>query len=204
MEQVQYKSPHYTVEEYLALEEKSEVRHEYYQGEIFAMAGASLAHNRIIRNGSSVIQQLLGSGACEAFIDGALLKIDDSCILYPDLVVSCHPDDLVAERILHHPSVVLEVLSPSSADYDRTSKLRLYQRLSSLRHYVLVRQDYCWVECLTRQVGEVSPENEWTLQVYDALTDELHLSALGIRVPLMELYARVKLDTPPQIRMKPE
>lgn len=197
MEQAQ--PPQYTVEEYLALEEVSEVRHEYYQGEIFAMAGASLAHNRIIRNSSAAIQSLLGTQGCEVFIDGALLKIDASTILYPDLIVSCHPDDLEADRILQHPSVLIEVLSPKSADYDRTAKLRFYQRLPSLRHYVLIRQDYCWVECLTRVVEQADTESEWTLQVYDALTDELHLAALGIRVPLAELYARVRLGVPPQM-----
>ncbi|HLK98481.1 MAG TPA: Uma2 family endonuclease [Hymenobacter sp.] len=180
MEQVQSHPPRYTIEEYLALEDKSEVRHEYYQGEIFAIAGASLARNRIVGNSYRALGDRVDSAICETFLDGALVQVDEACVLYPDLVVSCHPDDLAADWILHHPSVIFEVLSPSSADYDRTSKLRLYQRLVSLRHYVLVRQDYCWVECLTRQVGEVSPENEWTLQVYDTLTDELHLSALGV------------------------
>ncbi|MBT9393473.1 Uma2 family endonuclease [Hymenobacter sp. NST-14] len=192
----------YTVEEYLKLEESSEIRHEFYRGEIFAMSGASLSHNRIIRNGATSTQRLLNDGACEVFLDGAQLKIDATCFLYPDLTISCHPDDLAADRILAHPSVVFEVLSPSSADYDRTSKLRLYQQLPSLRHYVLVRQDYCWVECLTRQPQSAGAENEWTLQVYDKLSDELHLSALSIRVPLTELYARVKLEQPPQIRLR--
>ena len=185
----------YTVEEYLALEETSEVRHEFYHGEIFAMAGGSLAHNRIIRNGSAVIQQLLGHSACEVFLDGALLKIDNSCFVYPDLLVSCHPDDLEADRILQHPSVVVEVLSPATTAYDRTTRLRFYQQLPSVQHYVLVQQEYCWAECLTRQPGQ---ENQWTLQVYDALSDELHLSALQLRIPLTELYARVKLGPPPQ------
>ena len=196
--------PQYTVEEYLALEETSEIRHEYYQGEIYAMSGASLAHNRIIGNGYRALDDRLNLGQCEVFIDGALLKIDDATILYPNLIVSCHPDDLEAERILQHPAVLVEVLSPKSADYDRTAKLRFYQRLPSLRHYVLIRQDYCWVECLTRVVEQADTENEWTLQVYDALTDELHLAALGIRVPLTELYARVRLGTPPQMPSKLE
>jgi len=191
--------PHFhSVEEYLALEEQSETRHEYYRGEVFAMAGASLSHNRIIRNGSAALLGMLSTD-CEVFIDGALLKVDSSCFLYPDLSISCHPDDLIADRILEHPSVIVEVLSPSSADYDRTYKLRLYQQVPDLRHYVLVRQDYCWVECLTRQVEKKDTESEWTLQVYDKLTDELHLSALGIRVPLEALYARVKLEQPPQV-----
>lgn len=204
MEQAAALPPRYTVAEYLALEDASEVRHEFYRGEIFAMAGASLSHNRIIGNGYRALGDQLGTTGCEVFLDGALVKVDDTCILYPDLTVSCHPDDLAADRILQHPSVIMEVLSPSSADYDRTSKLRLYQQLPSLRHYVLVRQDYCWVECLTRHPEALNPENEWTLQIYDQLTAELHLSALGTRVPLAELYARVKLEQPPQIRMKSE
>lgn len=192
----------YTVEEYLKLEESSEIRHEFYHGEIFAMSGASLPHNRIIGNGYRALGDRLNPDQCEVFLAGAQLQVDASCLLYPDLTISCHPDDLAADRILAHPSVVFEVLFPSSADYDRTSKLRLYQQLPSMRHYVLVRQDYCWVECLTRQPESAGAENEWTLQVYDKLTDELHLAALSIRVPLAELYARVKLEQPPQIRLR--
>ncbi|UYZ61619.1 Uma2 family endonuclease [Hymenobacter weizhouensis] len=134
---------HYTVEEYLALEDASEVRHKYYQGEVFAMAGASLPHNHIIGNSYRALGDRLDASRCEVFLDGALLKIDDSCFIYPDLLVSCHPADLAADRILQHPSVIFEVLSPASAAYDRTAKLRFYQRLPSVRHYVLVQQEYC-------------------------------------------------------------
>ncbi|OON66857.1 Uma2 family endonuclease [Hymenobacter sp. CRA2] len=184
----------YSVEEYLALEEVSEVRHEFYQGEIFAMTGASLPHNRLIKNSVRAIEDRINPDMCEAFIDGALVEISADCYLYPDVVVSCHDEDLASDRILRHPSVIIEVLSPKTADYDRTSKLRLYQRLSSLQHYVLIRQDYCWVDCLTRAA------DEWSLRVYDSLADELELSALNIRIPLAELYKRVKLDNPPQLQ----
>ncbi|GAA4009706.1 Uma2 family endonuclease [Hymenobacter fastidiosus] len=202
MEQPTSLPPRYTIAEYLALEEASEIRHEFYQGEIFAMSGASLPHNRIIGNGYRALGDRLDLTVCEPFVDGAMVQVSAACILYPDLTVSCHPDDLESTKLLRNPVVIFEVLSPSSADYDRTSKLRLYQQLPSLRHYVLVRQDYCWAECLTRQAQAVDAESEWTLQIYDALTDELHLSALGIRVPLAELYARVKLDQPPQFQLK--
>ncbi|WP_460675548.1 Uma2 family endonuclease [Hymenobacter coalescens] len=183
----------YTVEEYLALEEVSEVRHEYYRGEIFAMSGASLPHNRVLGNSYMALMNRLNPDVCEAFIDGALVEISSECYLYPDVIVSCHDEDLASDRILRHPSVIIEVLSPKTADYDRTSKLRLYQRLPSLQHYVLIRQDYCWVDCLTRAA------DEWSLRVYDSLTDELELSTLGITLPLAELYKRVKLQKPPQL-----
>ena len=193
MEQRQPTAPYYSAEEYLALEIQSEIRHEYYQGELYAMAGASLPHNRIIRNGIIAIQQRINSGQCETFVDGALLKVLDAYYFYPDLIVSCDARDLEAERILQHPTVLIEVLSPNSADYDRTTKLRLYRQLPSLQHYVLIRQDYCWVECLTR-----TPNDEWTLSIYDDLTTLLHLPALNSSVPLAELYARVKLAGLPQ------
>ena len=196
MEQ-QQATPHYSVEEYLLLEVQSEIRHEYYQGEIFAMAGAPLQHNRIIRNGSVAIQQRLRSEECELFLDGALVKVSDAYYFYPDLIVSCDAEDLVADRILQHPTVLVKVLSPGSADYDRTTKLRLYRQLPSLQHYVLIRQDYCWVECLTR-----TSDDEWTLRIYDELSAFLLLPALNISVPLAELYARVKLAEPPQVPEK--
>ena len=100
MEQRQPAAPYYSAEEYLALEIQSEIRHEYYQGDLYAMAGASLPHNRIIRNGIIAIQQRINSGQCETFVAGALLKVSDAYYFYPDLIVSCDARDLEAERVL--------------------------------------------------------------------------------------------------------
>jgi Uma2 family endonuclease len=188
----------YTVEEYLALDEASDVRHEYYHGEVYAMTGASLRHNRIVRNGCVALQTRLAQ-TCEVFVDGALVKINEGVYFYPDLVVSCSEEDLQADRVLQHPAVIIEILSPGTADYDRTTKMRLYQQLPSLQHYVIIRQDYCWVECLSRVPGQEG-QSEWLYRVYDALTDVLQLSTVGINIPLAELYARVALGEPPQIR----
>ena len=191
----------YTVEEYLALEEVSEVKHEFHYGEIFAMTGATLRHNRLVKNGFRSLDKRLGNGACEVFLDGAHLVISDTHFLYPDLLVTCSPEDREAERILRHPAVIIEILSPSSLDYDRRTKLKLYQRLSSLRHYVLIAQDYCWVECLTREPSvEVPSEDKWTLQAFDLLTDILPLPAIGIEVPLAELYADIQIEQGPYLR----
>jgi Uma2 family endonuclease len=121
--------------------------------------------------------------------------------LYPDLIVTCSLEDREAERILRHPVVIIEILSPSSFDYDRRTKLKLYQRLPSLQHYVLVTQDYCWVECLTREPsGKAPTEDKWTLQAFELLTDRLPLPAIGIEVPLAELYAGIQIEQGPYLR----
>ena len=198
MEQRQPEQRYYSPEEYLAQEEQAEVRHEYYQGEIFAMAGTTLWHNRVVGNGLLALQKRLNPDHYEAFVASALVKVSEAYYFYPDLIVSCHEEDLTANRILQYPSVLVEVLSPGSADYDRTTNFRLYRQLPSLQHYVLIRQDYCWVECLTRVPSPDPATSDWLLRIHDSLTDVLQLPALGVGLPLAELYARVRLTEPPQ------
>ena len=141
----------YTVEEYLAFEAKSERKHEYYDGEIFAMAGASLDHIRIVLNiGTSLGAKFLDQ-QCEIFASDLRVKTKKNLYTYPDLVIICETPQLEGKepQTLLNPRVLIEVLSPSTEHYDRTTKFKHYKTIASLKEYVLVSQLEPRVEVFT-------------------------------------------------------
>jgi Uma2 family endonuclease len=127
-----------TVEEYLRLEEASPERHEYVAGEVHAMTGASLRHNRIVGNIFGRLWAAARGGPCTPHVEAVKLRVADDVIYYPDVMVLCTPqdDDLVA----HAPCLVVEVTSPSTASTDRREKLANYRKIPSLRAYLIVDQ----------------------------------------------------------------
>jgi Uma2 family endonuclease len=120
---------HYTVEEYFALEEISEIRHEYFNGEIFAMAGTTLNHNRIAQNIGFSLRSSKKSH-CDIFIENVKLEaIKDFYYPYPDVMLTCNLFDLREKNKIAHPSLIVEVLSTSTEKYDKTVKLKKYKAI---------------------------------------------------------------------------
>jgi Uma2 family endonuclease len=117
----------YTIEEYFALEETSEIRHEYFDGEIFAMAGTTLNHNRIAQNVGFSLRKSKKSN-CDIFIENVKLEaIKDFYYPYPDVMLTCNPFDLRQKNKIAHPSLIVEVVSTSTEKYDKTVKLKKIQ-----------------------------------------------------------------------------
>jgi len=142
-----------SVAEYLASEKDSPVRHEYVDGQMYAMAGASDRHNRLALNLASRLNDHLNGGPCEVFIAAMKVIVDPLVYYYPDVVVTCDPlggDPYVRTQ----PHLILEVVSPSTERIDRHEKLFAYRRVPSLREYVLVLQDRMQVEVYRRQCDE--------------------------------------------------
>lgn len=136
-----------TAEEYFALETQSAGRHEFFEGEVFAMAGESIAHNTISINVTMACRQALRGQNCRVQMEGIQLAVETSRhYTYPDVVVSCDPQDQHESRQLHHPLLLVEVLSPSTEACDRGLKFNQHKRLPSLRHYLLVSQKTWLVE----------------------------------------------------------
>ncbi len=175
---------HYTPEEYFKLEEASDVRHEYYEGEVFAMAGASVSHNLIKGNLVAALRPLARKQGCRVFDENVRLVISErSFYAYPDVMVACDPADRREAYQARYPVLIAEVLSPSTADYDRTEKFKQYQQLASLRHYLLVSQTAWVVEWFRR--------NEAGQWIYTLLTDPgsvLAIPDLRLELPLADLY----------------
>jgi Uma2 family endonuclease len=126
--------PVFTRDAFLAREDAQtcrDVRHEFWQGEVFAMTGARQSHVLVAGNCYAALKQHLRGTPCRAYIADMAVEIASAdAILYPDVVISCHPDDLRAARTLQHPKVVIEILSDSTAAYDRGKKFAAYRSLS--------------------------------------------------------------------------
>ena len=184
MGQAGLQSRTYTVAEYMELEKHSDVRHEFYEGEVFAMAGASARHNRVAGNTYAFLLYALRGKKCQAYFESVQLQVQEGRYYnYPDVMVTCAPDDLRAERMMKEPVLVVEVLSKSTEGRDRTWKFNQYKQLPSLKHYLLVSQTTCSVEWYRREANDI-----WAFTALVLLTDEIPLSELGLVLKLSDIY----------------
>lgn len=184
---------HYTVEDYFAVEESSTTKHEYFGGEIFAMAGASVRHNRIAGNVYAALRAGLRGSSCEAFGSDLRVRTPGGLYTYPDVLVVCGGIQLSGERLetVTNPTLIVEVLSASTKDYDRGQKFELYKTIESLREYLLIEQDVLLVERHFR-VNAAAPD-AWQRRHYDAPAAQIELDALGVTLSPAEIYGRVDL-----------
>ncbi len=177
-----------TAEEYLAVEREIEGRNEYYQGQIYAMSGAGLDHNRICGNLSGEIREQLKDRPCEAFASEMKVRIEVAdCFFYPDISGLCGPMEFHDGRkdIYLNPVFVIEILSDSTEAYDRGKKFLAYQSLASLKEYVMVSQIAATVEIYRRE-GE-----HWTYEQVSGKGRSLVLASVGCEIPFSEIYRNV-------------
>jgi Uma2 family endonuclease len=151
-----------SVEEYLRIEETSPVRHEYVGGMLYAMTGGSLRHSELVGNIFSAIRPVARTQRCRIYSSDALVEVDADHYYYPDVVVTCDPND-TDRQMLRHPCLVVEVLSPSTRATDRREKMSAYRTMPSLRSYLIVHQDRVVIEHYFRDDSDV-----WQVQL---LTD---------------------------------
>jgi Uma2 family endonuclease len=183
------KSSFYTPAEYLAFEEKAETKSEYYDGEIMAMAGISLNHNRIAGNIHTTLNVALRDKPCETFMGDIRVWIEQRRFyVYPDVMVICGQPKFVKGRTdtITNPQVIIEVLSESTEKYDRTEKFQAYWMLDSLAEYILIDQYRLRVDYF-RQLNE----RDWLLRVLTKPEDRLTLESIGLEIPLSDIYRNV-------------
>ena len=182
--------PFLTPQEYLSRERRAETKSEYLRGEMFAMSGASREHNLIVGNVSRELGQQLRQRPCEVYQADMRVKVSPTGLYtYPDVTVVCGEpqfEDAEVDTLLN-PTVLVEVLSPSTADYDRGGKFAHYRRLASLQEYVLISQDGPLVEHYVRQDSD-----QWLLTEQRGLEDMLVLPSIGCRIPLAEIYLKIR------------
>jgi Uma2 family endonuclease len=179
--------PRYTVAEYFGLEEASEIKHEYYQGVIVAMVGASHNHNRIAGNVFAALHAALKGTPCEAFTSDLRVRTPGGLYTYPDVAVICGPIDRTEDPLetVTNPCVLVEVLSDSTREYDQKGKMAFYRSLPTLRDYVLIEQTSVKLDHW-RLEGE-----QWILRQHSSQNERLHLSAISFQMLLSEIYERV-------------
>lgn len=176
--------------EYLDLEEKSKIRHEFMDGEIFAMAGASRKHNLASTNISTELNLQLRETDCEVYASDFRVRIREGHSVYPDVAVACGEIETTDnDKTLLNPIVVFEVLSKSTEKRDRGDKAEDYFKLKSLKDYILVSQYRVRVEHFARQNN-----NEWTLKIYEDLEDLLELKSVNCKISLKLIYLKLKLS----------
>jgi Uma2 family endonuclease len=184
MGQPELQPRHYTAEEYFALEAQSNLRHEFFAGEVFAMAGESIAHNTISINITMACRQALRGKSCRVQMEGIQLAVEASRhYTYPDIVVSCDPQDQQESRRLHAPVLIVAVLSPSTEAYDRGLKFNQYKKLPSLRHYLLVSQKTWLVEWF-----QLTEHGVWGHTALAEAEDAVVIPELNLTLPLAQIY----------------
>ena len=181
---------HLTPEEYLAFERKATTKHEYLNGQIVAMSGASFAHNFLTMNTANQLYNQLIGGECQVATSDMRVKVTQiDSYFYPDVVVVCgepRAEDDTFDTLLNS-TVVVEVLSPSTETYDRGEKFEHYQQIASLKEYVLISQDKIRVEHYHRQ------ETGWMQTEFRGLEDVLSLLSIGCELRLQDVYRRVEV-----------
>ncbi len=184
--------PYLSPKDYLALERRAELKSEYFDGEIFAMVGASEPHNLIVINTLSEVRQQLKKRPCKTYANDMRVKVSPTGFFtYPDVVVVCGQaqfDDSQRDTLLN-PILIVEVLSDSTKAYDRGRKFEHYRKLESLMEYVLIAQHRPHVESYRRQ-----PDQRWVLTESDGLESRLRLDAIDCELALAEIYDKVELS----------
>lgn len=169
--------------DFLAWEESQVEKHEFVAGEVFAMTGARREHVVVSLNIASALKQRLRGSSCQAYIADLKLRVEAAdAFFYPDVMVSCHQEDNKAKQFISQPTLIVEVLSDSTADYDRGGKFVAYRKLESLQEYLIVDIDARRVECFRR-----TPDNDWLLHDYLGEVD-CQLHSLSLSLPLAEIF----------------
>lgn len=188
---VAYGKQKFTIEEYLAMEETATVKHEYYKGKIFAMSGTKMPHNTI--SGNLFIElgiRLKGKG-CRPYNSDTRIHIEANTLFtYPDISIICgEPETLNDDNWnVLNPTVIIEILSPSTKNYDRGEKFKLYRDISTLKEYILVDSESIHIE-----IFRLNANHHWELEEYNAVEEMLFIQTINEHIGLADIYAGVKL-----------
>jgi Uma2 family endonuclease len=178
--------------EFLEWEDGQEERHEFVLGETYAMVGGLRTHGRVVMNLSRHLGNALDGTRCEVYAESMQLQVEQN-ICYPDVFVTCDPRDLTTERVFVAPTLIIEVLSPSTGNYDRGLKFALYRRLDSLKEYVLIDPEARRIESFRRTDTDTG---EW---LFRDMSDDaaMVLASVGCEVAVGDVFAGVAVpDTP--------
>lgn len=176
------------VDDYLAGEETASIKHEYVAGEVFAMVGAGEAHVTVALNLAAMLRNHVRGSPCRVYIADMKVRVEPAdAFYYPDVFVTCDPADSREKRFKRNPILVIEVLSDSTAAFDRGTKFAHYRQLDSLREYVLIEPERLSVDSFRRNA-----EGSWVLHPV-AEGGELVLAAIDFRCPVAAVYEDVAL-----------
>jgi Uma2 family endonuclease len=188
---IAYGKKKFTIEEYLEMEAVAVEKSEYYKGEIFAMSGALLPHNIIAVNTLVSLSQKLKGKGCRPFNSDMRVHIENNTLFtYPDISVVCgEPKTLNNDHFnLLNPTVIIEVLSKSTRNYDRGDKFKLYREITTMKQYILIDSQAICIESF-----QVNEKNHWELEEYKTLDQVLAITALQVYISLSDIYEGTNL-----------
>ena len=188
---VAYSKEKISIEAYLEMEYASPEKHEYYKGEIFAMSGAKMPHNEISSNLMTSIGSKLKGKRCKPYGSDLRVHIESNTLFtYPDISIIC------GERVtlnnddynVLNPTIIIEILSPSTKNYDRGEKFKLYRDIPTLKEYILVDSESIHIE-----VFRLNETNHWELEEYNTVTNYLQIKVIDETVLISEIYEGVNV-----------
>lgn len=182
--------PRLTPAEYLDWEEKQELRYEYLNGEVYAMTGGTVNHGRIAANLIATLIPHLRNGGCRVQTSDVKVQVAESNdYIYPDVSVTCDDRDKTATKFIAHPCLIVEVLSPSTAAYDRRDKFNLYRRSESLQDYVLVDTNKIEIDIYSK-----NDRGRWEILSYVA-GDIVELKSIDLIFPIEQIFENIVFDS---------
>jgi len=189
---IAYGKQKFTIQEYLEMEETALEKHEYYKGEIFAMSGPKVPHNEIAGNLYYALRKKLQGKKCKPYNSDQRIHIEANTLFtYPDISIICGEIMTLNNdnwNVLN-PTVIIEVLSPSTKNYDRGEKFKLYRDIPTLKEYILADSESIHIE-----VFRLNENNHWELEEYNSLNEHLHIKALDEKILISEIYEDVKIE----------
>lgn len=177
----------YTVEEYFEFEEASEVRHEFHNGELSVVAGTTKTHNVLVDNIKDLVKKEFRPRGCQVFSENVKVEIEteeEERYVYPDVVLTCHEFDKKDNLVVRYPSLIVEVLSKGTAEYDRGLKFKRYQKLSTLKYYLLVEQTPFSAELFSR----TDSRHLWTYQIFTEPEDIISFPIIDFTMKVKDIY----------------
>ncbi|MFM2312304.1 MAG: hypothetical protein RLZZ04_1580 [Cyanobacteriota bacterium] len=183
--------PRFTPEEYFQWEEGQQLRHEYINGEVYAMSGGTINHSKIASNLNFILKSHLRGGGCQVLTSDARVNIVQSNdYVYPDLSVTCDDRDRTTSQYITYPCLVIEVLSTSTANYDRGDKFRMYRRNPSLQDYLLIDTEKIAIDLYRHnELGN------WEIVNYQA-GDTIKLQCINLSCLIEDVYEDIVFESP--------
>jgi Uma2 family endonuclease len=189
---VDYNKKRYTIEEYLEMERAAEVKHEYYQGEIFAMSGAGDTHNWIFTNVFIGFGVQLKDKPCRPYGSDMRMHIPENTLFtYPDISIYCEDPNTIDDNEddnKTNPTIIIEILSPSTRAYDLGKKFELYRYIPTLKEYILIDTEKICVK-----IFRSNAHNHWELEEYKTLQEAVQIPTIGITLSMQAIYHGTRL-----------
>jgi Uma2 family endonuclease len=189
---VLYNKSKFSAEEYLAFEKEAAEKHEFYQGEIFAMAGADARHNVIFSNLFGELAYKLKGKPCRPYGSDMRIHIPENTLFtYPDISIIC--GEIVPSPIdpdtATQPVVLIEILAPSTRNYDQGGKFKLYRAIPTLKEYIIIDSQSICIEAF-----RINARGHWELEEYRSLQQTFSIPSLAIAIPMKDIYDRTRLE----------